>query len=113
MVKSQHTLLPTKTEATTITSPAQRPFLDYRLEFLHIPKTGGTLIEVIAKEHGVSWGACKFNPKWRQRKNSKSPLKDCPNMTKPQLDTTDAMWHYPIQDLYHKFPDFELPENDP
>jgi hypothetical protein len=79
---------------------------NYRLEFLHIPKTGGTLIEVLGKEHGVAWGACKFLPPWRHRPRSKSHLKDCPTMVKPQVVTNEALWHYPIPKLQEKFPAF-------
>lgn len=86
---------------------------DYRLEFLHIPKCGGTLIEVIAKEHGVSWGACKFLPSWRLRPNSKSHLKDCPKLIKPQFQCKEALWHYPIPLLHSKFPSFRVEGYDP
>lgn len=81
---------------------------EYRLEFLHIPKTGGTLIEVIAKEHGVSWGACKFDPPWRHRRNSKSVLKDCPEMSRPQFPSHTPLWHYPIDKLYKEYPNFRF-----
>ena len=35
-----------------------------RLEFVHIPKTGGTAIEHAAAEANVTWGVCHF---WRQQ----------------------------------------------
>jgi hypothetical protein len=74
----------------------------------------GTLIEVIAKEHGVSWGACKFLPPWRLRPKSKSHLKDCPKLTKPQVPCQESLWHYPIPLLQSKFPSlFRDTENDP
>ncbi|KAL7550701.1 hypothetical protein ACHAWF_013925 [Thalassiosira exigua] len=31
-----------------------------RLELLHIKKTGGTFLEILAAQHNVSWGACHF-----------------------------------------------------
>ena len=31
-----------------------------RLELLHITKTGGSTLEVLAAQHNVSWGACHF-----------------------------------------------------
>jgi len=33
------------------------------LEFVHIPKTGGSAIEEMAKRHGIPWGQCAFLPK--------------------------------------------------
>lgn len=31
-----------------------------RLELLHITKTGGTTLEILGAQHGISWGACHF-----------------------------------------------------
>lgn len=31
-----------------------------RLELLHIPKTGGSMLEVLAGNHHIRWGACHF-----------------------------------------------------
>jgi hypothetical protein len=31
-----------------------------RLEFLHIPKTGGTAMETLAAQHNLTWGMCHF-----------------------------------------------------
>jgi len=31
-----------------------------RLEFVHIPKTGGTVIESIAADHNITWSICHF-----------------------------------------------------
>lgn len=34
--------------------------LPTRLELLHIPKTGGSMLEVLGGKKGVRWGACHF-----------------------------------------------------
>lgn len=40
--------------------PSQPPELKRRLEFVHIPKTGGTVIEATAGRHGIRWSICHF-----------------------------------------------------
>jgi len=41
--------------------PVKRPpKIKRRLEFIHIPKTGGTAIESIAKNANITWGICHF-----------------------------------------------------
>ena len=49
---------------------------EYRLELLHIPKTGGTMLEVLAMEHNITWGACHFEFPWRTK--PKCILRHCP-----------------------------------
>jgi Sulfotransferase family len=49
---------------------------EYRLELLHIPKTGGTMLEVLAMEHNITWGACHFEFPWRTK--PKCILRNCP-----------------------------------
>jgi len=65
------------------------------LNFLHIPKTGGSSIFLIAAKNGLSWGECLFPSSWRIRK--------CPNETNigkwPEHPYDAPWWHTPIQYL--------------
>ena len=75
-----------------------------RLEFIHIPKTGGSMIERMAAEHNVSWGLCHYwwnisrkypcppvplattpHPKPSERKYATHPKLHIPN------------WHVPLK----------------
>jgi Sulfotransferase family len=92
---------------------------EYRLELLHIPKTGGTMLEVLALEHNITWGACHFEFPWRTK--PKCILRNCPrplmrlsssssvttassaavavrNSVAPRNSST-TYWHYPHQFL--------------
>ena len=43
-------------------NPARTKERTYELEFVHIPKTGGSAIALAASKGGVYWGLCKFRP---------------------------------------------------
>ena len=52
----------TKTNTATPESQNRRALSESKrkLEFLHIPKNGGSAIEIAAREAGVTWGVCHF-----------------------------------------------------
>jgi hypothetical protein len=79
-----------------------------RLELLHIPKTGGSSLEILAAKHNVMWGACH----WKTSVNNHRPgdaSYPCPGI-KPvpkdpignpkeflvHPDTATSNWHVPI-----------------
>jgi hypothetical protein len=70
-----------------------------RLEFLHIPKTGGTTIEQTATiQANIAWGSCHFHL------NIKKPWKICPSKLRtlrpkkkwPKHELLGNLWHYPL-----------------
>lgn len=66
-----------------------------KLEFIHIPKTGGTAAEVVAASHNVSWGACHWLPAV-EAANGKCPRRDKrEHFHHP--DWLFSSWHVPIQ----------------
>jgi len=71
------------------------PPSSYRLEFLHIPKNAGTMIESIALEKNITWGACHFNFPWKQRDDilhNCLPLQHSYKVVKP-------LWHWTLTEL--------------
>lgn len=95
------------TTATTRRSSKQKDDLHhYRLELLHIPKTGGTTLEVIGLQQNISWGACHFEFPWKR--NARNPLRNCPKLNNTSSSSSSSSskeassitwWHYPIQNL--------------
>ena len=65
------------------------------LNFVHIPKAGGTSIFMVAAANGLSWGDCLFPSHWRH--------KNCPNTTNvgtwPDHPYQAPWWHTPPQNL--------------
>lgn len=69
--------------------------LHHSLKYLHIPKTGGSMIEQVAASAGYSWGYCMFQ-------DGSSRNDDCPrNSEALRLNEfpTSNLWHLPIQHL--------------
>lgn len=94
---------------TTITAGVEttkNTTAEYRLELLHIPKTGGTMLEVLAAKYGIVWGACHFEFPWKYR--TKNVLKSCPPIDTKSKYTARATahqvyWHYPLHLLPQQY----------
>lgn len=82
--------------------------LSPRLEFFHIPKSGGSMFEQLAGTHNVTWGACHFKAIVLQSKKTQwkeaPPWPSCPN----DLDYNQTFprsglnyWHMPLYMLPH------------
>ena len=72
-----------------------------RLEFVHIPKTGGTIIESIAAKAGIRWSICHFTPPRTAAEISENNTL-CPGLAPwtllyGQTIHTCPHWHLPPQ----------------
>lgn len=68
-----------------------------KIEFIHIPKTGGTAAEVLAASHNVAWGACHWLP-YVEAPNGKCPRNNTREFFHhPDLPPSFSSWHVPIQ----------------
>jgi Sulfotransferase family len=77
-----------------------------RLEFLHIPKTGGTAVEFAASTANISWGACKFYGKAFGQPCGPELLRRPAGNSKPTFMTLHQInmfssWHLPAH--YYQF----------
>lgn len=87
-----------------------------RLEFLHIPKTGGSMLESLGGRAGIRWGACHF--KFQCKRTIQPPWKDCPpekfNFTSTHNTLKGVnLWHLPLQVLsafitFDPYDDFDV-----
>ena len=73
----------------------QRGFL-----FIHIPKTGGSMIEKFMADRGISWGICKFTSTRASLTSSRGEI-ECPGTSPFRYPYADVvpkgctLWHLP------------------
>ena len=75
--------------ATGVTTENQQPSIaQKRLEFVHITKTGGSAIEKLAANNGITWGICHF---------SNAPYLNCIEQNKVSTEELyiGTPWHAP------------------
>lgn len=77
----------------------------YRLEFLHIPKNGGSALEYAARKGGYTWGICHFPSSWHAvdcrglpQFEGKEASMTIPEENLPPGGNT-CFWHVPLQRL--------------
>ena len=76
---------------TSVTGRSNLP-----LEFVHIPKTGGSAIEKAAARVGISWGACHFHHDLEKEMNCPKPDLNASNITKMlPFRREPVLWHIP------------------
>lgn len=74
---------------------------DMLLEFVHVPKTGGSAIEKAAANANLAWGACHFFHDTREAKACPDPANYQPlglqSVIKKEIHTNTPIWHVPPQ----------------
>lgn len=84
-----------------------------RLEFLHIPKSGGTAIEQVATQQAnIAWGSCHFHLNYKKPwTNLCPPFLNINPVLWPKHEKLNDLWHYPLDWLernrtltYHPMP---------
>lgn len=64
----------------------------YRLELLHIPKTGGSALEIVAAQHHIAWGICH----WKYTVLNRIPCPPHPNRPPLHPVHKTPFWHLPM-----------------
>ena len=80
------------------TQASQKQRMTPVLEFVHIPKTGGSAIEKAAAEVNITWGACHFNHSMRVQMKCPIPDFQSPMMRPerhPPFTNVRSLWHVP------------------
>ena len=95
--------------ATTSTNHVKEDPTKMRLELLHIQKNAGTLLEVLASQHNISWGACHFIEAVitaGSKASRDTTTHKCPPVVNFPIRSKIGRgnyWHWPLQymDVHH------------
>ncbi|KAL3900842.1 MAG: hypothetical protein SGARI_006163 [Bacillariaceae sp.] len=90
---------PSSSQYESIVQLPKRDARNFRLEFVHIPKTGGTAIETAAANMNITWSLCHFVGSALSVKISDNITK-CPDapstrLKKPKTYQKVPHWHLP------------------
>jgi len=86
-------------EYTSCAALSQNHHRHHHLEFIHIPKTGGTTIEDRAALNKIAWGACHWIRATEKTRCPGHPRLEGYDQRRQEARYSISFWHTPISDL--------------